>query len=74
MANVQIRNVSDEAHRRLKAEAAAAGQSLSEYLEAHLEEMARRPTHAELTERIRARGPYTGPSITEMVRQERDKR
>jgi len=74
MANVQIRNVSDEAHRRLKAEAAAAGQSLSEYLKAHLEEMVRRPTHAELTERIRARGPYTGPSITEIVRQERDKR
>jgi hypothetical protein len=74
MANVQIRNVSDEAHRRLKAEAAAAGQSLSEYLKAHVEEMARRPTHAELTERLRARGPYTGPSITEIVREERDKR
>ncbi len=74
MATVQIRNVSDEAHRRLKAEAAAGGQSLSEYLKAHLEELARRPTHAELTQRLRERGPYVGPSITEIVREERDKR
>lgn len=74
MVHVQIRNVSDQAHRRLKAEAAAAGQSLSEYLKAHLEEMARRPTHAELTERLLQREPYTGPPITEIVREERDER
>jgi plasmid stability protein len=74
MAHVQIRNVSEQAHRRLKAEAAAAGQSLSEYLKAHLEEMARRPNHAELTERLREREPYLGPSITEIIREERDRR
>lgn len=71
---VQIRNVSDRAHRRLKAEAAVAGQSLSEYLKIHLEEMARRPTHAELTELLRTRDSYDGPSLTEIIREERDER
>jgi hypothetical protein len=61
---VQLRNVSDRAHRRLKAEAAAAGQSLSEYLKIHLEEMARRPTHAELTERLRTRDSFSGPAVS----------
>jgi len=72
MATVQIRNLSDEVHRELKAEAARRGQSLSEYLRVALERWAGYPTHAELTERIRARPPYTGPSIAAMVREDRD--
>jgi len=72
MATVQIRNLSDEVHRELKAEAAARGQSLSEYLRLRLERWAGYPTHAELTERIRARPPYTGPSIAAIIRADRD--
>lgn len=74
MATVQIRNLSDEVHRELKTEAARRGQSLSEYLRVELERFAGYPTHAELAERIRARGPYSGPSLDEltaMVREDR---
>lgn len=58
-ALVQIRDVPDEVHRRLKARAAAQGQSLSEYLRTILGAAAQRPTPAELAERIRLRGAVT---------------
>jgi len=77
MATVQIRNLSDAVHQELKAEAAARGQSLSEYLRLELERWTGYPTHTEMTERIRAQGPYSGPSaaeITAMVREDRDSR
>lgn len=54
---VQIRDVPDEVHRRLKARAAASGQSLTEYLRELLVKSAGRPTPAELSARIEARGP-----------------
>ncbi len=53
---VQIRDVPDEVHRRLKARAAAAGMSLTAYLREVLERSATRPTPAELSARIAARG------------------
>ena len=53
---VQIRDVPDDVHRVLKARAAMAGVSLSEYLRALLARAAARPTPAELSERIAARG------------------
>lgn len=53
---VQIRDVPDDVHRLLKARAAAAGMSLSEYLRTVLERTASRPTPAELAARISARG------------------
>lgn len=52
---IQIRNVPEVVHRTLKARAAEAGMSLSEYLLAELEQVAERPTLRELTERIHAR-------------------
>ncbi|MGI8511034.1 MAG: FitA-like ribbon-helix-helix domain-containing protein [Solirubrobacteraceae bacterium] len=55
-ALVQIRDVPDDVHRRLKARAAASGVSLSEYLRNVLARAAARPTPAELADRIRARG------------------
>jgi plasmid stability protein len=53
---VQIRDVPEEVHRTLKARAAAAGVSLSEYVRVVLERAASRPTPAELAARIAARG------------------
>ncbi len=53
---IQIRNVSEEAHRTLKARAAAAGMSLSDYLKRDLEEAAARPTLEEIDGRVGARG------------------
>jgi plasmid stability protein len=72
MPNVQVRDVPDEVHRRLKSQAALAGQSLNEFLLARMAEIARTPTLAELAERIRERAPYTGPSSADVVRAERD--
>ena len=74
MPNVQIRDVPEEVHRRLKAQAAMAGQSLNEFLVARMGDIARTPSVAELAERIRARGPYDGPSGAELVREDRDRR
>lgn len=52
---VQIRNVPDALHRRLKSRAAVAGMSLSEYLLSEIRETAERPTPEELRVRLRAR-------------------
>jgi plasmid stability protein len=74
MANVQVRDVPDDVHRRLKAHAAMSGQSLNEFLVARMSDIARTPSVTELAERIRARGPYDGPSSAELVRGDRDSR
>ena len=71
MANVQIRGVPDDVHRRLKSQAALEGQSLNEFLLARMTDIARTPTIAELAERVRARGAYTGPSAAAAVREDR---
>jgi plasmid stability protein len=72
---VQIRNVPDGLHRRLKARAATAGMSLSEYLLGELRRVAETPTREELLERLRGRAPVELPeSAAEAVRAERDAR
>src|SRR5215207_2420933 len=52
---IQIRNVPDLLHRRLKSRAALAGMSLSEYLLAEIREVAERPTIEELRHRLEGR-------------------
>jgi antitoxin FitA len=74
MPNVQVRDVPDDVHRRLKAQAADAGQSLNEFLLARMGDIARVPTVPELSQRIRAREPYTGASSAAIVRDDRDRR
>jgi plasmid stability protein len=74
MANVQVRGVPEDVHRRLKSQAALAGQSLNEFLLARMSELARVPTLPELAERIRERQPYDGPSSATVIREERDRR
>lgn len=54
---IQLRNVPDTLHRTLKARAAMAGMSLSDYLLAEIKEIAERPTLAELRERLHKRKP-----------------
>jgi antitoxin FitA len=70
---IQIRNVPDGLHRKLKARAAEQGLTLSDYLLRMAEREAEKPTIAELTERIRRRGPARPDiSAAEIVRQMRD--
>jgi hypothetical protein len=61
-------------YRRLKSQAALAGQSLNEYLLARMSDIARVPTVPELAERIRQRAPYSGPSSAMVIREDRDRR
>ena len=74
MPNVQIRGVPDDVHRRLKDQAATAGQSLNEFLLARMADIAGVPTIPELAARVRSRGPYGGPSSASVIRQDRDAR
>lgn len=74
MASIQIRGVPDDVHRRLKSQAALAGQSLNEFLLARMTDVARTPTIPELTERILARARYDGPSAAAIIREARDRR
>jgi plasmid stability protein len=52
---IQIRNVPDDLHRRLKARAAMAGMSLSDYLLKEIGKVAERPTLEELRARLATR-------------------
>jgi plasmid stability protein len=71
---VQVRDVPEDVHRKLKARAAASGQSLSEYLRAILRQAAQRPTPEELAERVRARGAANlGEPSERSVRRLRDR-
>jgi len=72
---IQIRNVPDALHRRLKSRAALAGMSLSDYLLSEIREAAERPTVEELRARLRSR-PEARLSLTpaEAVRAEREGR
>lgn len=72
---IQLRNVPDALHRSLKARAAMAGMSLSDYLVMEIKEIAERPTLAELRERLRRREPVAGEIDTaRLVREEREAR
>ena len=75
MKMIQIRNVPEHLHRRLKARAAMDGLSLSDYLRAPIQAVADRPTVAEIRQRIASR---SSPSLSERpaaaLRQERDSR
>jgi plasmid stability protein len=72
---IQLRNVPDALHRSLKARAAMAGMSLSDYLLTEIREIAERPTLAELRDRLRTRKAVTVQLGTaRLVREEREAR
>lgn len=54
---IQIRNVPSDLHRKLKARAALAGMSLSEYLLREVRSVAEQPTLEEIKERLSRRTP-----------------
>ncbi len=72
---IQLRHVPDALHRQLKARAALAGLSLSDYLMREVRKIAEQPTPEEMRERLRQRTAYHGrKSPTDVLRAERDNR
>ena len=72
---IQVRNVPDELHRRLKARAAMSGMSLSDYLLGEMRRAAERLTPEEMRTRLAGRErvePKEG--VVEAVRAEREAR
>ena len=78
MATIQVRNIPEDVHRVYRIRAASAGQSLQEYLLAHLVEFASTATPAEIAaevERDIARDGYEGFSTVpaaEVIRRDRE--
>jgi antitoxin FitA len=69
---IQVRNVPVSLHSSLKARAAMAGMSLSDYLLRELREIAERPTLAEFRERLHKRRPLPVSLDTgDLMREER---
>jgi plasmid stability protein len=72
---IQIRNVPDALHRRLKSRAALAGMSLSDYLLQQIREVAERPTIEEMRARLERRSPVqVSVDPVRAIREERDNR
>ena len=70
---IQIRNVPEGVYRALKAQAAVAGMSLSDFLLEKMRHLAETPTLAQLRERVRHRSRVASLlSAAEAVRRERD--
>jgi plasmid stability protein len=70
---VQIRNVPDALHRKLKARAAESGQTLSDYLLAEIGRLAARPTREEMLARLHRRKRVTLKSpAASVIREERN--
>ncbi|MPZ64668.1 MAG: hypothetical protein GEU83_03830 [Pseudonocardiaceae bacterium] len=71
---LQIRDVPEDVHRTLKARAAEAGQSLSEFVRQELARVATRPTEQELARRLRSRAPVDlgGRTSAQLVNEVRD--
>jgi len=75
MKMIQIRNVPEALHRRLKVRAATEGLSLSDYLQTQMQAVADRPTVAELTQRLESRSRASlSETPTEALRRERSAR
>ena len=70
---IQIRNVPEPLHRRIKARAAQAGMTLSDFLLAEIAEIAGRPTRDEMRARLHARRPVKlSTPAADVVRAERE--
>lgn len=71
---IQLRNVPNALHRKLKSRAALAGMSLSDYLIREIEISAERPTLDELRGRLTSREPVDVEPVPALaVRDERDR-
>lgn len=75
MAMIQIRNVPESLLRKLKARAAQAGLSLSDYLRAEIERIAALPSMEEMLERLRQLPPiHPRRTPAAIIRAERDRK
>lgn len=76
MSLIQVRNVPEELHRRLKERAAREGVTLSDLALAELARSVERPTRRELMARLQQVpvGSYHGETAADSVRAERDER
>ncbi|MEA3502625.1 MAG: hypothetical protein U9R47_07605 [Actinomycetota bacterium] len=78
MATIQVRNIPEDVHRVYRMRAASAGQSLQEYLLAHLVEFASTATPAEIVAEVRREIALEGSegfaatSSAEIIRQDRE--
>lgn len=72
---IQLRNVPDDLHRKLKARAALMGMSLSDYLLGEIGRVAERPTMHELRDRLHQRRSISPHEpIVDALRAEREGR
>ena len=72
---IQIRNVPETLHRRLKARAAMEGVSMSRYVLREIERSLERPSRRELLEAIASQPERElDPSPAEILQEERDRR
>lgn len=72
---IQIRNVPNALHRKLKSRAALAGMSLSDYLLQQIRTVAEQPTIEEMKARLKRRAPVSvSVDAACAVRAERDSR
>lgn len=72
---IQLRNVPDDLHRRLKSRAALEGLSLSDYLLAEVRKVAERPSVRELRVRLESRErARLRPTPAQVIRAERERR
>lgn len=76
MPSIQIKDVPDATHARLRQRAAAAGQSLQEYLRGRLIDEASTPTLEEVLDRAggRAGGSVPFATAVETLREDRARR
>jgi hypothetical protein len=78
MKTLQIRNMPDDVHARLKARASLEGRSLSEYCLSELRRSLEKPTWAEWLDQVRRDPPVRGVSHEDIIaainagREERD--
>ena len=71
MTTIQVRNVSEETSRALKAKAALEGRSLSDYLLRELDRLGAQPSRAELLARIASRGVTTLEPAADVLPEQR---
>jgi plasmid stability protein len=72
---LQVRNVPDDVHARLKERAKAAGMTMSEYVLRELKELADKPSLDEIWRRAEARDSSVSlADAAQLIRDERDAR
>lgn len=74
MKMIQVRNVPDDVHRKLKERAAREGTTMSDLLLREAERLAERPSLQDMVARVGTRRPVGGPPASDLIREDRDSR